>query len=227
MTLNASRTPDRGRTLVTDFDGTLTRHDFYRLLIDGFSHEDGEQPWRDFLSGKITHFEALRRSYAAAQPGEDGLLQTAHAMGLDDDLAESISVLRQSGWRVIIASAGSHWYIDRLLDAAGVLGQVEVHANPGRVVDGRLCLELPTGAPFFSPEIGVDKPAIVRAALDAGAEVAFAGDGPPDLEPALLVPSDLRFARGFLANELTRQGLDYRPYSRWADIAATLSARPT
>ena len=29
--------------------------------------------------------------------------------------------------------------------------------------------------------------------------VAFAGDGPPDIEPALLVPADMRFARGALA----------------------------
>ena len=214
-------------TLVTDFDGTMTRHDFYRLLIDGYSHDAGERPWRDFLAGEITHFEALRRSYLASRPGERGLIEVADAMGLDDGLDESLALLRRGGWRVVITSAGCHWYIDRLLKSAGVEGLVELHANPGRVVDGRLSLEMPIGSPYFSPEVGVDKAAIVRDALARGGRVAYAGDGLPDLPPSQLVSADLRFARGSLAQELTRLGLAYRPYSRWRDVAMELAKSPS
>jgi len=52
--------------------------------------------------------------------------------------------------------------------------------------------------------------------------VAFAGDGRPDLEAALLVEPGLRFARGWLAKELGRRGEGFRPFERWAEVAGAL-----
>jgi 2-hydroxy-3-keto-5-methylthiopentenyl-1-phosphate phosphatase len=52
--------------------------------------------------------------------------------------------------------------------------------------------------------------------------VAFAGDGPPDLQAALLVPPGLRFARGGLAEELRARGEAFQPFSRWSEIAREL-----
>jgi 2-hydroxy-3-keto-5-methylthiopentenyl-1-phosphate phosphatase len=53
--------------------------------------------------------------------------------------------------------------------------------------------------------------------------VAFAGDGAPDVESALLVGPDLRFARGYLAEELSRRGEPYRTFGRWCEIAEALT----
>ena len=63
-------------------------------------------------------------------------------------------------------------------------------------------MEMPTGSPYWSPTLGVDKTGVVRDCLNKGLTVAFAGDGFPDAEPARLVPADLRFARGDLADVL-------------------------
>jgi 2-hydroxy-3-keto-5-methylthiopentenyl-1-phosphate phosphatase len=52
--------------------------------------------------------------------------------------------------------------------------------------------------------------------------VAYAGDGPPDLEPSLMVPPELRFARGWLAEELRARHEPFRPFRRWSEIAETL-----
>ena len=65
----------------------------------------------------------------------------------------------------------------------------------------------------------------VRRHLDGGETVAFAGDGFPDAEPALLVPGKLRFARGDLADMLGREGQEYRPFDTWSDIARALLRR--
>lgn len=86
-------------------------------------------------------------------------------------------------------------------------------------------MELPTRSPFFSPTVGIDKAEVVRQAIQAGGRVAFAGDGPPDLAPAVLVAEDLRFARGHLAAELTRRGLGFRPFERWSAVASALAER--
>jgi 2-hydroxy-3-keto-5-methylthiopentenyl-1-phosphate phosphatase len=211
-----------GPILVSDFDGTMTRHDFFRLVIERFLPPGAPDYWAEYRGGRLSHFEALRAIFAAAPAGEAALAELAVEMDLDPTLPEEVAALAASGWRVIVASAGCDWYIRRLL--AGTAAAIEVHANPGRVADGRLVMELPPSSPFFSAETGIDKVAVVRAALSGGGPVAFAGDGPPDLEPARLVPAPLRFARGYLAQQLQDLGEGFRPFDRWADIARALRA---
>lgn len=210
--------------LVSDFDGTLTRHDFYQLVMDRLIPPGTPSFWQRYVDGRITHFDALRLTFEAAEPGESGLDEVVRCMELEPELAPELRSLRAAGWEVVVVSAGCLWYIDRLLGAAGVT--LEVHANPGRVVDGRLAMEWPTGSPYFSAQTGIDKAAVVRAALDGGRTVAFAGDGPPDLDPALLVPPELRFARRgkALAEALAARGEPFRPFDRWAEVAGALRA---
>ncbi|HEY2158206.1 MAG TPA: HAD-IB family phosphatase, partial [Isosphaeraceae bacterium] len=210
--------PNRpGGVLVTDFDGTLTRRDFYRLVIDELLPPGTPDFWAEYLAGRITHFEAIRRTFAAAPAGEAALVGLARKMGLEPDLKGEVERLRREGWRVVVASAGCLWYIQMLLDEAGVV--LEVHANPGHIEGDRLAMTWPVDSPYFSPETGIDKAAVVREALGAGGPVAFAGDGPPDLGPALLVPPRLRFARGYLAHALTKRREPFRPFDRWAEVA--------
>lgn len=207
--------------LVSDFDGTVTENDVYSLVIDRHLPAGAPDIWGAYLAGELTHFEAMAR-YMEFFPTEPAAMERLlEATRPDPGLADAIRRLREGGWEVVIVSAGSSWYIHRILASAGV--QVPVHSNPGRIEPNRgLVLELDRESPFFHSLIGVDKSAVVRDALARYERVAFAGDGPPDLEPSLLVEGDLRFARGWLANELKRRQLPYRPYRRWSGIAAAL-----
>jgi hypothetical protein len=105
----------------------------------------------------------------------------------------------------------------------------EVHASghhyKASIAAGRgLVLEKPDpSSPFHSASEGVDKSAVVRHALSVADSVAFAGDGSPDLQPALLVRPRLRFARGFLAEALRTRGEGFQPFSRWSEIARVLA----
>ena len=86
-------------------------------------------------------------------------------------------------------------------------------------------MRLPDASRFLSRSTGIDKVAVVRDAMRRSPDVAFAGDGRPDLEPALLVPPERRFARGWLANALRQQGQSFHPFTSWAEIADTLLGR--
>ena len=204
--------------LVTDFDGTITERDFYQLVID---HAPAADCWGEYLSGRLTHFEAMRAILAHAPTDEATLAGMLAETRPDPQLGAAAAALRRAGWELVVASAGCAWYIERILRAAGV--RAEVHANPGRIEPGRgLAMELPRASRFFSAQTGIDKEAVVRDALARSGRVAFAGDGPPDLAPALLVEGGLRFARGWLAGELVRRGLAFQPFRRWSEIAAAL-----
>lgn len=207
------------KILVSDFDGTMTRRDFYQLVLERVPRGTPDS-WGEYLAGRMTHFDAINAVFGAYRPGEEALIALTHQMGLDEGLHRGVESLQRHGWTVIVASAGCSWYIDRLLREAEV--EVMVHANPGDIEDGRLVMSLPRESPYFSPETGIDKRGLVQDALNSGADVAFAGDGPPDLVPALLVPENLRFATGFLAEELSRRGLGFQPFTRWEEVAIAL-----
>jgi HAD superfamily phosphoserine phosphatase-like hydrolase len=208
------------RVLVTDFDGTLTESDFYKVFRERYPGSDAADFWAEYRAGRLSHFEALRNIFAACAPGEPALLELTRAMKLEPELSVCLGRLTEAGWEVIVVSAGCHWYIDRMLAGAGVT--LPSHANAGQIVDGRLLMERPTDSPFYSHEHGIDKAAVVRNLQVAGRTVAFAGDGIPDLEPALLVPPEFRFARGDLAEVLGSRREHFRPFERWRDVARTL-----
>jgi HAD superfamily phosphoserine phosphatase-like hydrolase len=207
--------------LVTDFDGTLTPFDFYAAAVHRYCAPGGPDYWSLYASGKITHFEAMRGIFGRLRCGAPEMERVLAEIAPPAGLAAAFGRLRAAGWDILVVSNGCHWYIDRVLAAAGV--EAEVVASPGSFVPGEgLLIEPPLDSPFFAPALGIDKAAVVRAMQPRYERVAFAGNGPPDLPAALLTPPDLLFARTWLAAELTRRGRGYRNFEQWPEIAAIL-----
>ncbi len=213
--------PPIGGLLVSDFDGTITQYDFYDLVCQAFPEIAGDY-WHQYERGEITHFEALRRIFAGIRTEESALLDIINRMVIEPHLKESVEKLQQCRWQVVIASAGCDWYIHRLLHPLNVA--IPVYSNPGEFYPSQgLLMRLPTDSPFFSQELGINKVAIVRDALSKYPAVAYAGDGRPDLAPALLVPPHRRFAKSWLARKLTEIDEGFIPFNRWADVAHQLT----
>jgi 2-hydroxy-3-keto-5-methylthiopentenyl-1-phosphate phosphatase len=84
------KSSNAGPVLVSDFDGTMTRHDFYRLAIEKLLPRHASDHWAEYRSGKITHFEALRRYFAAIRKDEDEVLAVARQMELAIRLAPTM-----------------------------------------------------------------------------------------------------------------------------------------
>ena len=209
------------KIFVSDFDGTMTGNEFYSLVASHLLPVDALDPWHAYLKGRITHFTALQTIFARISAPKDKVLELLKAMDPDPDLAGSVERLRSADWDVVVASAGCEWYIRRILAMAGT--QLTVHANPGEYLSGGpLRMWAPEDSPFYSPETGVDKAAVVRFHQKRATAVAFAGDGFTDLPAALLVRSDLRFARGDLARALDKKGEPYRPFAVWTEVVNTL-----
>jgi 2,3-diketo-5-methylthio-1-phosphopentane phosphatase len=210
--------------LVSDFDGTMTENDFYKLVAERLLPPDALSPWQDYRAGRITHFTALQRIFGRIRATPEELDTLVEDMRPDPGLAASVARLRHAGWEVIVASAGCDWYIRKVLARAGV--EVAVYSNPGVHVlpEGSLRME-PPDSPFTCLETGVDKAAIVRFHRESGAVVAFAGDGYADLPAALETPATMRFARADLAEALDARGEKYRSFTAWSEIADALLAQ--
>jgi len=210
--------------LISDFDGTITRRDFFELATTQCLAPDTPDYWARYMSGAITHFEAMQAIYSKIRCDSDAMHRIVQSMEPDPELSPAVARLRGAGWDMEIVSAGCNWYIDILLAAAGI--EVTVHANPGQFIEGRgLLMELPAGSPYCSRSTGIDKEAVVRCGMERYERVAFAGNGKPDLAAALLVDDDLRFARGWLAGALSRRGVPYHRFSWWSEIVHRLTRR--
>lgn len=204
---------------VSDFDGTFTRNDFYRLILD--RHGATTRFWKQYRKGEISHFEALAATFHAAPLGEPALRDLIHHMDPDPRAANEVHRLQQQGWEIIIASAGCSWYIEPILRDSG-LAELRVHANPGFLKGERLIMEPALDSPFYGLDAGIDKAAIVKDAQARAPIVAFAGDGISDVPPALLVPPRLRFARDTLAAELKRRSEPFIQFERWSEVTSFL-----
>lgn len=94
------------KVLISDFDGTMTQSDFYQLAIEFLLPAETPDYWADYRAGRITHFEALRRYFAAIRATDEEVLAVVRKMNLDSGLAVAVRNLRQAGWQVVVASAG-------------------------------------------------------------------------------------------------------------------------
>jgi 2-hydroxy-3-keto-5-methylthiopentenyl-1-phosphate phosphatase len=210
----------RKKILVSDFDGTMTERDFFRVALSRLP-PGAAAPWECYEQGLTSHFAALAEIFSGLRVDQREFDALLTEMRVESDLAKTLDRLRQAGWSLVIASAGCVFYIERILHLTGI--KAVIHANPGDFIPGQgLIMKPPLQSPFFAAETGIDKAAIVRHNLEQGLDTAFAGDGRPDLAPALLVLPERRFARGWLADELEGRGEPFVRFDRWRDIASRL-----
>jgi len=210
----------RDKILVSDFDGTMTERDFFRVALSRLP-PGAAATWERYEQGLTSHFDALAAIFSGLRVDQQGFDALLAEMRVEVGLAESLDHLQQAGWSLVIASAGCFFYIERILLRTGITAVI--HANPGDFIPGQgLIMKPPLQSPFFAAETGIDKAAIVRHYHNQGLDTAFAGDGHPDLAPALLVPPERRFARGWLADELETRREPFVRFARWRDIAVRL-----
>src|SRR3954462_9190237 len=96
-----------GRSLlVTDFDGTMTRHDFYKLAVESLLPADLPDYWAAYRARRITHFQALQAIFASIRTDLATVRAVVDRMELDSELPRAVAQLRLAGWSVAVASAG-------------------------------------------------------------------------------------------------------------------------
>jgi len=204
------------KILVSDFDGTMTERDFFQVALSHLPAQ-AAAPWERYQHGQTSHFAALAEIFSGLRVDEHDLDAMLVEMRVEPGLAGSLDALQAAGWSLVIASAGCAFYIERIALRSRI--EALILANPGDFVPGRgLFMRPPRQSPYFSAELGIDKAAVVQHYLGGGLVTAFAGDGRPDLEAALLVPPGRRFARGWLATELERRGEPFVRLDRWQHL---------
>jgi 2-hydroxy-3-keto-5-methylthiopentenyl-1-phosphate phosphatase len=196
------------RTLVVDFDGTVTEQDLldeiasrfgdpvvYRAVDEGL--DEGRMPLREVITRE---FEPVRK------PLEE-------IVGCE--LAEREEA---QGWRFVIVSSGFHELIEPILEREGV--SVELHANrvDPRPDGWRVLWQYGESCESCGESC---KRSIVQEFAGDG-ELVYVGDGYSDRCAA--EASDRVFATKGLAQYLDERGIPYERFDDFHDVARGLAS---
>jgi 2-hydroxy-3-keto-5-methylthiopentenyl-1-phosphate phosphatase len=199
------------RTLVVDFDGTITKDDLLDTIALDFGDPEVYQEVEDGIhEGRISLRECITREFEPVTAPLEDVVEwvLAHAR-IRPGFRELVELAHARGWDFVVLSSGFHELIEPVLEREGV--HVRVAANR---VDAR-----PDGwrvrwsAETTCAECGEE---CKRAALPEGGEVIYVGDGISDRCAALA--SDRVFATKGLARYLDAAGVPYEPFEDFFDI---------
>lgn len=204
--------------LISDFDGTISKRDFFDMVVKELLSKEDMKPWYDYVAGKITHVEALSKIFSRVRIPQRELDAFIEKIEIDKKFPETLKLCKQLGIPVYICSAGMDYYILKRIPQYIKKYGVVVISNKGEYSPktGFKLTPLPEGNPFYSKNIGVAKEAVVENFKNQGYMTIFAGDGRPDIKAASI--ADTVFAKDILLELCRKEGIRTLKFDDFGDI---------
>jgi 2-hydroxy-3-keto-5-methylthiopentenyl-1-phosphate phosphatase len=203
------------RSIVIDFDGTITENDLLDDMARVFGDPAVYQEVEDALdAGTMPLREVITREYApVTAPLAEAVAWMLDRVRIRPGFAELVRDAQRAGWAVHVVSSGFEEFIEPVLEREGV--DVEVHAN---AVDAR-----PDGwiVEWRYPESCDHCHESCKRDLLPPGYVVYIGDGYSDRCAALA--ADRVFATRALATYLADRGADHEPFDDFRDVKNALA----
>jgi 2-hydroxy-3-keto-5-methylthiopentenyl-1-phosphate phosphatase len=201
----------RTRTLVVDFDGTITEQDLLDEIAQTFGDEDVYREVDDGLDSEaLTLNEVIRREFEPVRaPLEEVRRWVVENVRVRPGFREVVELARERGWRLVIVSSGFRELIEPVLEREGLaevelLSRVQFRVSEACDVCGQPCKRA------------------TAAELADGTELVYVGDGYSDRCAA--ESADLVFARRGLAGYLEERGVAHERFEDFHSIARRLAS---
>ncbi|MCL2335428.1 MAG: MtnX-like HAD-IB family phosphatase [Endomicrobia bacterium] len=211
--------------LISDFDGTLSKEDFFNMVIDRLLSKDDIQPWQDYLAGRITHLEALSRIFAKVRIPQAELDIFIQSIEIDPKAEETFELCKELAIPIYICSAGMDYYILKKIPQLIEKYNITIVANKAEYSPetGFEVTPPPVGSLFYSKNTGIAKDALVESLKKQGFFTIFAGDGRPDIKAAKI--ADAVFAKSVLLNLCREQNIRTLKFDGFGDITEYIERR--
>jgi 2-hydroxy-3-keto-5-methylthiopentenyl-1-phosphate phosphatase len=210
-----------GRTLVVDFDGTITEQDLLDAIALTFGDEEVYREVDEGLDDQsLSLNEVIRREFEPVRAPLDEVRRwVLDNVRVRPGFRDVLDLAHERGWRFVIVSSGFRELIEPVLEREGLTG-VELLSN---TVDPD-----PDGwkVRFRVSEVcdvcGQPCKRSTAAALADGTELVYVGDGYSDRCAA--ESADLVFARRGLASYLEERGVPFERFEDFHSIARSLAS---
>jgi 2,3-diketo-5-methylthio-1-phosphopentane phosphatase len=210
------------RAVVLDFDGAICPADVTELLLRTYGDPRWWQIEQAMRSGELSLRGALVRQAALLRGDPDEWLSYAISEHpLDPTFEPFVQWARGEGITLAVASDGLGFYIEPMLEAAGIEG-IAVHSNRLDPASNGDRLSFPE-ANAVCVGCGTCKMQVVTRYRDRLGTTAFVGEGYSDRYGAIF--ADLTFAKHHLAELCQSTGIPFTPWESYADVREGLASR--
>jgi len=200
---------------ISDFDGTLTEKDFYKILSDTYYKEELLPLLKALKNGEMKDREYLSYVFNNVKRNEAEILEDILNITFDPFAKNFIEKVKASGGDFIVISAGTSYYIDKILDKNNIK-DVDVYSNKGIFKDNGLYFDLNEKDEFYSDRYGIDKLIVIEKLKKNYKKVFYAGDSGPDLKAALV--ADVVFAKGTLVELLKKENKAFIEFNNFSEV---------
>lgn len=200
---------------VSDFDGTLTDRDFYHIVMDKYLKDWAWEYYDQWRKTNKINVEFLNRIFGAMDRSEEEILEDIMELPLDPHAVNFIKRVESSGGDFFILSAGTSYYIKKLLEHFNIQN-VTVISMKGIYHNRGIKIIPDPQDEFFSEIWGVDKAKVITTLKQKYERVYFAGDSEPDMGAAKA--ADCAFARNTLQELLTAGNIPYVPFHKYDEV---------
>jgi len=200
---------------VSDFDGTLTKKDFYKILSETYYKEELVPIFDSWKNGEMKDREYLGYIFNNVGRSESELNDDILNIAFDPSAKAFIEQVKGAGGDFIVISAGSTYYIDKVFKKNNIEG-VDVYSNKCVFKDNGIYFDLDENDEFYSDDCGIDKLIVLEKLKVNYKKIFYAGDSTPDLRPALI--SDVVFAKGKLVELLEKEKKEFIEFENFSEI---------
>ncbi len=200
---------------VSDFDGTLTEKDFYKIIADEYLKEECEDKYKQWRDKKIKDVEYLGYVFGNIRRTEEEIYEDIMKIKIDPFAGEFIKNIEENHGDFIVVSAGTGYYIDKVLKNNDI-EDIEVYTNKGIFKDNGIHFMLDENSEFYSEIYGIDKMKVVSKLKTEYQKIFYAGDSEPDLKAAMI--ADVVFAKGELIDFLKQEHKEFIEFNDFTDI---------
>ena len=200
---------------VSDFDGTLTDKDFYHIVIEKYLSDWGHSFYEEWRKTKKINVEFLNKIFGSMDRDEQEILEDIMEIPLDPYATQFIRNVEQNGGDFYILSAGTSYYINKLLEHLGI-NNVTVISMRGIYKDRGIEIIPDKESEYYSDIFGLDKAKVIRKLKQQYERVFFAGDSEPDMLAAK--EAHCAFAKSQLQDLLTKENINFVPFSKYIEV---------
>ena len=206
--------------LITDFDGTISKKDFFHLVINDLldNNTDFLTPWNDYLNGKIKHIDALSGIFSQIHLSQSQLDDFISTIEIDKYFYDTVKFCNNQDIPVYICSAGTNYYIKKRI--ADILNNFDITLVSNDATyskeNGMKLIAPPEDSPFYNSNTGISKENVVKILKQGGYTTIYAGDGKPDFESAKI--ADIVFAKDLLLSMCNKSNIKTQKFDNFNDI---------
>lgn len=203
---------------VSDFDGTISKEDFYWLVINKYFPK-GQELFDKWKRAELLDIDFLSQVFASIHQEEDQIIADILSIPIDEHVPSFIKKVQENKGDFYVLSAGTDYYIHYILKQYGI-ENVKVFSNEGHFREKNVFMNIDETHRHYSKRYGIDKSKVILELKEQYEHIYFSGDSEPDSHPAAY--ADITFAKDALQDILREKNIPFVAVETFKEIETYL-----